>query len=86
MLSPFLVFPPKTPMASLLPLLTNPSTPASRPWHSPTLGLRALPEPRTSSIDDQIGHPLLHMQLEPRVPTCDSLVGGLVPGSYGVTG
>jgi hypothetical protein len=69
----------KPPITSLLPLLlwgcSPPSIPISPPWHSPTLGhwvftgLRASPP-----TDDQQGHPLLHMQLEP-------WVGSLVPGS-----
>ena len=36
MLSPFPVSPLKTPYP--LPLLTNPPTPTSWPWHSPVLG------------------------------------------------
>jgi len=46
-------------------------TPASLPWHSPTMehqtftGLRASP-----SIDAQQGHPLIHMQLEPWFTPC----------------
>jgi hypothetical protein len=71
MLSPFLVSPPKTPYPLPLPLLTNPSTPASWPWHSPILGQRTFTGPRASPpIDDQLGHPLLHMWLEPWVPPC----------------
>jgi hypothetical protein len=47
------------------------SPPPPLPWHSPTLGQRAFPGPRTSPpIDTQLGHPLLHMQLEPWVPPC----------------
>jgi hypothetical protein len=54
---------------SFLPLLTNLSTPISWPWHSPTLGHRAFTGPGASPpTDDQLGHPLLHMQLEPSVP------------------
>jgi hypothetical protein len=69
MLSPFLVSPPKTPYP--LPPLPNPSTPASWSRPSPTLGHRAFTGPRASPpIDDQLGHPLLHMQLETRVPPC----------------
>ena len=45
--------------------------PTSLSWHSPTLGHRAFTEPRASSpIDVKQGHPLLHMQLEPWVPSC----------------
>ena len=62
MLSPFLVSPP---------LLTNPVTPSSWPWHSTTLGYRAFTGPRASPpIDDQLDHPLLHMWLESWVPLC----------------
>jgi hypothetical protein len=69
MLSPFLVSHPKPPYS--LPLLTNPPTPASWPWHSPTLGHRAFIGQRASPpIDDWLGHPLLYMQLEPWVPPC----------------
>ena len=65
MLSPFLDSPLKTPYLLPLPLLTNPPTPASWPWHSPTLEHRAFIEQRASPpIDDQLGNPLLHMQLE----------------------
>jgi hypothetical protein len=43
--------------------------------------------PRASPpIDDQLGHPLLHMQLEPQTLHVFSLIGGLVPGNSGVTG
>jgi hypothetical protein len=70
MLYPFLVVPPTPPHPHLisfsLPLFTNPPTPTSWPWHSPTLGHRTFTGPRASPpIDDQLGHPLLHMQLEP---------------------
>jgi hypothetical protein len=52
-------------------LLTSKPTPTSWPWHSPTLGHWAFTGPRTSPpIDDRLGHPLLHMQLEPWVPPC----------------
>jgi hypothetical protein len=51
---------------SPLPLLPNSLTSASWPWHSPILGHRTFTRLRASSpIDDQLGHPLLHMQLEP---------------------
>jgi hypothetical protein len=69
MLSPFLVSPLKTPYP--LPLLTNPPISASWPWHSSILGHRTFIGPRASPpIDDRLRHPLLHMQLEPRVPPC----------------
>jgi hypothetical protein len=70
MLSPFLISLPKTPSPTL-PVLTNPPTPTSWPWHSPTLGYRAFTGLRASlPIDDWLSHPLLHMQLEPWVPPC----------------
>jgi hypothetical protein len=67
LLSPFLVSPLKTPYPLLpLPLLINPPTPVSWPWQSPLLGYRTFKGPRASPpIDDQLGHPLLHMQLQP---------------------
>ena len=61
----------KLPILSPLPMLINPPTPTSWPWHSPTLGHRAFIGPRASPpIDDRLGYPLLHMQLEPWVPPC----------------
>jgi hypothetical protein len=63
---PFLVSSPKTPISSPLPLLTNLQTPVSWPWHSPILGHRTFTGPKASPpTDDKLGHPLLHMQLEP---------------------
>jgi hypothetical protein len=53
------------PIPSPLPLLTNPPTLPSWPWHSPILGHRAFTGPMASLlIDDLLGHPLLNMQLE----------------------
>ena len=71
-LSWFLFWKPSTPYPiTPHPLLTNPSTPASWPCFSPTLRHRAFTGPRASPpIDDWLGHPLLHMQLEPWVQTC----------------
>jgi hypothetical protein len=67
MLFPFLVSPLKIPYP--LPLLYNPPTPASWPRHSPILRHRTFTGQRASpSTDDRLGHPLLHMQLEPQVP------------------
>ena len=65
-------FPSKSPLnPSPLPLLTNPPTPASLSWNSPTLGHQTFSGPRASPpIDFQQGHPLLHMLLEPWVPLC----------------
>jgi hypothetical protein len=55
----------KSPILSHLTLLPNPPTPTSWPWHSPILGHRTFTGPRASlPIDDPLGHPLLHMQLE----------------------
>jgi hypothetical protein len=71
MLSTFLVSPPKSPHPPPLPLLTNPPTSVSWPRHSPTLRLRPFTGSRVFlPIDDWLGHPLLHMQLEPWVLPC----------------
>jgi hypothetical protein len=52
-------------------LLSNPPTPDSWPWHYPTLGHKAFTRPNVSPpIDDQLGHHLLPMQLDPWVPPC----------------
>jgi hypothetical protein len=72
MLSHFLVSPLKTslsprssPCSSIHPL------PLPGPGISLTLGYRTFTGPMASPpIDEQLGHPLLHMQLEPRVPPC----------------
>jgi hypothetical protein len=61
----------------------HPHTSSSPPSHSPTLGHRAFTGPRASSpIDEQQGHPLLHMPLKPLGPymCMYSFVGGLVTG------
>ena len=65
-------FPLKKPLShSPYPLLTNLLTSAFLSWHSPTLGHQAFTRPIASPlIDVPQGHPLLHMQLEPRVPPC----------------
>jgi hypothetical protein len=56
---------PKSPLYPPPTLLPNPLTPASWPWHSPVLEHMIFPRPRASHpIDGQLGHPLLHMQLE----------------------
>jgi hypothetical protein len=71
MLSSFLVSPLKIPYPFPLPLLPNPHTPTSQPWHSPILEHRTFTGARDSHpIDGLLGHPLLHMQLEPWVPPC----------------
>jgi hypothetical protein len=53
MSSPFLVSPLKIPYPFILLLLTNPPTPASLPWHSPTLGHRAFTAPRASPLNNR---------------------------------
>jgi hypothetical protein len=70
--SPFPGFPKGKPLVACpLPLLINPPTPSSWLWHFPTQAHRAFTGLRTSPpIDDQLGHPLLHMQLKPWVPPC----------------
>jgi hypothetical protein len=71
MLSPFLISPLKTTYPLPLPLLTNSPTSASWPWHSLILGHRTFTGPKASPpTDDRLGHPLLHMQIEPQVPPC----------------
>jgi hypothetical protein len=56
---------PESPLYPPPALLPNPPTPASWPRHSPVLGHMIFPRPRASPpIDGQLGHPLLHMQLE----------------------
>ena len=69
---PFPSFPSeKSPILFPLPLLTNLPTPASWPWHSPILGHRTFTGPRASlPTDDELGYPLLYMQLEPWVTPC----------------
>ena len=64
MLSLFLVSPLKTPYPLPNPLVQQP-TPASWPWHSPILGHRIFARLRAPPpISGQLGHPLLHTQLE----------------------
>jgi hypothetical protein len=64
-------FSTENPFPNLLPLLTNPPTPPFCPGHSPTLRHRALTGWRASPpIDDWLGHPLVHMNLEPWIPPC----------------
>ena len=69
MLSSFLVSLPKIPYP--LPASLAPQTTHSQSWPPPILGHRTFTGPRASlPIDDQLGHPLLHIQLEPQVPPC----------------
>jgi hypothetical protein len=68
-LSPFLVSPPKVPYPLPPPPVPQPTHSCSQSWHSPILKHRAFTGPRASPpIDDQLSHPLLHIQLEPQVP------------------
>ena len=70
---PFSGFPSENHLSlSPIPLLTNPPTPASLSWCSPTLGHQAFSGPRAGSppIDVQQGHPLLHIHLDPWVTLC----------------
>ena len=72
MLFPFLVSAVKIPYP--LPSPSSPQPNHSHSWsqNSPILGHKALTRPRASPpIDDQVGHPLLHIQLEPQVLPCD---------------
>jgi hypothetical protein len=75
-------------MPSPLPFLTNPPTPTSWPWHSPTLGHTAFKGQRASPpINAWLGHPLLYMWLEAQIAPCVyTLVVGLVPGISGGPG
>ena len=71
MLSPFIVSPPKIPYPLPPPPAPQPTHSHSWPWHSPILGHRTFTGPRASPpIDDQLGHSLLYIQLEPQVPPC----------------
>ena len=82
--SPFLVSSLKVPY-TLPPtaLLPHPPTPASWPWHFPVLGYIIFTRPRASPpIDGQLGHPLLHMQLETQF--CGLLVSSYCCSSYRV--
>ena len=55
---------PKLPIPSPHPAPQT-TQPASWPWHSPVLGHMIFARPRASPpTDGQLGHPLLHMQLE----------------------
>jgi hypothetical protein len=68
---PFLVSPQKTHYHFLHSSAHQPHTLDSRPWNSSTLRHKAFIGPRASpSIDEWLGHPLVHMQLEPWVQPC----------------
>jgi hypothetical protein len=71
MLSHFLVSPVKIPNPLPPPLAPQPTHSHSWSWHSLILGHRAFTGPSvTPPIDDRLGHPLLHIQLESQVPAC----------------
>jgi hypothetical protein len=56
---------PQSPLYPPPALLSNPLTPTFCPWHTPVLGYMIFTKPRASPpIDFQLGHPLLHIQLE----------------------
>jgi hypothetical protein len=71
MLSPFLISPLKIPYPLLPSSAPQPALSHSQSWPSPILGHRAFTGPKASPpIDDQLGHPHRHIQLEPQVPPC----------------
>ena len=71
MLSPFLVSPLKILYPLPLSPTHHPTHSHSQSWHSPILGHRTFTGPRVSPpIDDRLGHPPLHIQLEPHVLPC----------------
>jgi hypothetical protein len=71
MLFPFLVSPPKIPYPLSPPPAPQSTHHHSWSWHSPLLRHRFFTGPRASlPIDDRLGHPLLHILLEPQVPPC----------------
>jgi hypothetical protein len=77
---------PESPLYSPPALLPNPPTPASWPWHSSILGHMIFARPRAfPPIYGQLGHPLLHTQLEKQfwgywlVHVVDPPIGLLTP-------
>jgi hypothetical protein len=65
MLSPFLVSSPKASYSLPAPCSPTHPLPLPGPGIPPILGHRIFPRPSASPpIDSQLGHPLLHMQLE----------------------
>jgi hypothetical protein len=75
---------PESPLYPPPALLPNPPTPASWSWHSPVLGHIIFARPRASPPNDgQLGHLLLHMQLETRGQGV--LVSSYCCSSYKVT-
>jgi hypothetical protein len=80
---PFASLPSKKPLSPPPPPAPQPTHSHSWSWHSPILGHRAFTGPRASPpIDDWLGHPLIHIQLEPQVPPCVFFDGGIVPRSF----
>jgi hypothetical protein len=68
---PFPTFPSKSPPSPPPTPNPQPTHSHSWSWHSPILGHRTFRGPKASPpIDDSLGHPLLHIQLEPQVPPC----------------
>ena len=71
MLSTFLVFLLKKNPLSLPSSSSAPQPTPTQYMHYHILGHRPITGPRASApIDDQLGHPHLHIQLEPLVPLC----------------
>ena len=76
---PFLSFPSENPLSPPPPPAPQHTHSHSWSWHFPILGHRTFTGPRASPpIDDQLGHPLLHMKLEPQVLHVLSVIAGLV--------
>jgi hypothetical protein len=68
---PFPSFPSENHPSPPPPSAPQPTHSHSWPWHSPILGHSTIIGPRASPpIDDWLGHPLLHIQLEPQVSPC----------------
>jgi hypothetical protein len=68
---PFPSFPSKNSLSTLPPPASQPTHSHSWSWHSPIMGHRIFTGLKASPpIDDRLGHPLLHIQLEPQVPPC----------------
>jgi hypothetical protein len=92
---PFSSFPSEKPISPLAFSDPQPTHFHSQSWPSPILAHRTFTGARAfPPIDGQLGHPKLHIQLEPHVPPCVFclfvcffvLIGGLVPRSPGGTG
>jgi hypothetical protein len=71
MLSSFLASPVKIPYCITPISVPHPSHSHSRSLYFPILGHRTFTGSKASPpINDLLGHPLLHIHLEPHVPTC----------------